>query len=601
MSLTRPLTRPLTRKISRAELTQGYGGSFSPLLLNPYLLFDARESMVGTLENPTLDLNPALPETLDVITATRSGTATYTDPDGNIATAAADTVRVDYTQGAELTPTKFQNIGYTDFANSYWIARGFTKVGTVDGPLGYTGYEFLENNSNSNPAVYVNSDLSDGSPMTFGVWLKASSPVSIALATTGSVRTSTINVTTEWQFFSCADNINTNTGPHIGGFATITQGSGVTLFAAMPQLEEGTTASSFVANTTGSPKFITGATYGPRVPMILVEPSATNLLTYSEDFSTWSKDDTSVVSGQLSPSGNETAFLLKGNNNASRHNIVKFGVINTVTGSFSIFAKAKELKYLQIASANTASQYANFDLLSGTIGTVASDFSDAKMEAYPDGWYRITVVSPNRYNAYYISLVSSLTAGWLESWSMPNDTDGLYIWGAQLEEGSVATSYIPTLSGSTVTRQADDLVISGSDFTDFYNSSEGTIYTESTGRGYFDFNTTFAFSDNSASNRIYARSTSTSGGLAIFSGGSASASMGGLTVVANNVLSRSAHSFKANNFLTSRDGISATPDTSGNMPVGIDRLYIGAGDTGGNQLNGHIKRLIYWPYHSDSL
>ena len=131
MSLTRSLTRPLTRKISRADLTQGFGGSFSPFALDPYLLFDARDSMVGTLENPTLDLNPALPETLDVITATRAGIATYTDPDGNIATASADTVRVDYTQGAELTPTKFQNIGYTDFSSGRVLSNFGTGVSPV--------------------------------------------------------------------------------------------------------------------------------------------------------------------------------------------------------------------------------------------------------------------------------------------------------------------------------------------------------------------------------------------------------------------------------------------------------------------------------------
>ena len=57
---------------------------FSPLDLDPYLLFDTQSSMIGTLENPTLDLDPANPDTLDVITASRAGVATYTDADGLI-------------------------------------------------------------------------------------------------------------------------------------------------------------------------------------------------------------------------------------------------------------------------------------------------------------------------------------------------------------------------------------------------------------------------------------------------------------------------------------------------------------------------------------
>ena len=104
-STTRPTVRPLVQKVF---------GDFDPLRLNPYLLFDARDSMIGTLENPTLDLDPSKPDTLNVITATRAGTATFTDVNGLIASAPANTVRVDQTQGAELTPTKFQRFINTE-------------------------------------------------------------------------------------------------------------------------------------------------------------------------------------------------------------------------------------------------------------------------------------------------------------------------------------------------------------------------------------------------------------------------------------------------------------------------------------------------------
>ena len=573
MSLTRPLTRPLTRKISRADLTQGFGGSFSPFALNPYLLFDARDSMVGTLENPTLDLNPALPETLDVITATRAGTATYTDVNGLIATAPANTVRVDQTQGAELTPTKFQNIGYTDFANSYWTARGFTKVGVVDGPLGYTGYEFLENNTNSNPSVFINTDLSDGSFQTFGVWLKASSPISIAFATTGSNQTATINITTEWQFFSCTDNYNATTGPFISGFGTITRGSGVRLYAAMPQLEEGTTASDFVANTTGSPKFITGATFGPRVPMILVEPSATNLVTYSEDFSNsyWTKSGTSSVTPNttISPDGTLNADTISNATGTSTSDTV-YRTINPddVDHTFSAYVKSAGATTMSLITRN------------GINGVILS-----QAISLTDEWQRVTLTH-NIQNGQLIF----------------GGSDGdFHLWGAQVETGSVATSYIPTSGGNAAarTRAADDLVISGSAFSSFYNQSEGTVYTEFEPRDVSISNkTTLDFSNGTGTERILSLAYS-SYHVYVVDGGVEQAHLDGGTYTAGAV-NRLAFSYKANNIQVSVGGGAVVSDTSASIPT-LDRLQIGASYANSSQLNGHIKRLIYWPYHSDSL
>jgi len=211
---------------------------------------------------------------------------------------------------------------------------------------------------------------------------------------------------------------------------------------------------------------------------LLLEPQSTNLVTYSEDFSSgWIYDDSTITNNSaISPDGTQNAGLWIGSTVSSRHNI---GAVPTpvasVTGSFSLFVKAKELKYVQIASANTVNQYVNFDVEDGIIGTVGSSFSNAKIENYGNGWYRCSVVSPNQYNGLYISLVSGLNSTWLESWVMPNNADGLYIWGAQLEQGTYATSYIPT-QGSAVTRLADSCSQTVPD--GVIGQTEGTLYTE---------------------------------------------------------------------------------------------------------------------------
>jgi len=424
MSLTRPLTRPLTRKISRAELTQGYGGSFSPLLLNPYLLFDARESMVGTLENPTLDLNPALPETLDVITATRSGTATYTDVNGNIATAAADTVRVDH----------------------------------VDG-----------------------------------------------------------------------------------------------------------------------------------VPMILVEPSSENLVEYSEDFSdsSWDKqsggtgvDPVVTPNSAISPDGTQNAskvvFNTAGGTTTSDESFLTVGLPTVIGGTYtqSVYLKG-DVRGEQI-------------LIRGAGGSAYTTIT------LTTDWVRYegTEVEPNNTDAYLqIGLRQGLSG------VVINQSTTVYIWGAQFEEGSVATSYIPT-SGSTVTRQADDLVISGSDFTDFFNNSEGTIYCEFE----YDFEHAFEYVYNirqDVNNEIRTQLTPTNDIRTRYTVADSHIAQPSPEGAVQGSLNRHAFSYKTNNFRGNVNGGNDEQDLSGNASLIPVEMQIGGRGNGISNIK--FKRLIYWPYHSDSL
>jgi len=50
------------------------------------------------------------------------------------------------------------------------------------------------------------------------------------------------------------------------------------------------------------------------------------------------------------------------------------------------------------------------------------------------------------------------------------------------------------------------------------------------------------------------------------------------------------------------NGVSIINENPGQQLPTVSRLNIGSNyNTSSNHLNGHIKRLIYWPYHSDSL
>ena len=554
--------------------------SFNPLDLDPYLLFDAQTSMIGTLENPTLDLDPSKQDTLDVITATRAGTATFTDVNGNIASAPANTVRVDQTQGAELTPTVYQHIGYTDFSSGWSGIRTETEQGANH--LGFPSRRITRINESSSSAgnyFTVPTSLTDGQTYRYSLYIRRITGTSdIKLRHRHAVEGSDtlVSVTEDWQRFEVS--ATKAVGSNIQ-FGVLIEDFGDQIEIAMPQVEEGTTASSFVANTTGSPKFITGATFGPRVPMILVEPSATNLVTYSEDFSqsTWDKQSGGT------------------------------GVAPAITSNDTIAPDGTQSADKVVFNKGSADDPSNYSILSDAF---PSQQNTASLFIKADTNQRIVIRNSSSWVAYDVTtewtrIEQTDTGGFFQiglrdGYGIPNvpDTATVYLWGAQVETGSVATSYIPT-SGSTAQRAKDDLVISGSAFSDFYNASEGTVYTESVGRGYFDFNSVFAISDNSFNESIYQRTPSNNQVLVVIDGGNVQASLGSPTTPTGTLVRRAA-SFKLNNFKGSHDGVDTNSDTSGTIPT-VNRLHIGASASGANKLNGHLKRLIYWPTHSSRM
>ena len=321
---------------------------------------------------------------------------------------------------------------------------------------------------------------------------------------------------------------------------------------------------------------------------LLLEPQSTNLITSSEDFSSWIIDGVTIQSdSSTSPDGNTKATLIKGNTNSSRHHIRKT-LSGTVDASYSIFAKAKELRYLQIASINTTNQYVNFDLQDGLVGTVGSDFSNAKIEKFGSGWYRLSVTSDSRYNSFYISLVSGTNANWLESWVMSNNTDGMYIWGSQLEQLSYPTSYIPT-SGSTVTRNQE--ICDNSGTAQDFNSEEGVLYAEIAALANDGTFRQLTLSDNSTSNRVSIDFTSTDNQIRSFSssGGSTVANMTS-TVSDANQFNKVAVKYKLNDYALWINGVEVATDTNANVPIGLNELSFDNGG-GSNDFYGKNKNL----------
>ena len=585
-STTRPVVRPLVQKVF---------GDFDPLRLDPYLFFDAATSMVGTLENPTLDLDPATPSTLDVITATRAGIATYTDPDGNIATASADTVRVDYTQGAELTPTKFQNIGYTDFSSGWGTYLGTATLGD-----GYDSQASLVCSFTGTGQSYQEFQSVDGMTYTGSVWARAvsaSGPYRLFHGNSASGLSTYINLTSEWQFFSVQFLGRSGGGTMYFGIGAR---NGDSVEIAMPQVEEGTTASSFVANTTGSPKFIASATFGPRVPMILVEPSSENLFTHSEginNFSTLSRTNC-TYSLDSNPFGGFNSSCKITSNTFTNGAIKAVLIFNSVSGEsnyFTLRVKKKNGWFLKVVAGNGTSS-SNVDVgLSGegfisAGGTTANSYT---VEEFND-YYLIGIETLQ--NATTIAGLISLIFYPDNSFSSYdlNTVEDFFVTGIQFENNAtVPTSYIPT-SGSTVTRAKDDLEILGSAFSNFFNSGgDGTFFLTAV---VHNPEARYSILRGGSNVQLYLYTNAGSGEHFNHDGGSMT-----YGTVVKNQLTNFAVSYNSSTHNVSRNGSSSSPASASGNFRNATKLEIGKGYDAAGNFNGHIKRLIYWPYHSDSL
>ena len=183
-------------------------------------------------------------------------------------------------------------------------------------------------------------------------------------------------------------------------------------------------------------------------PSLLVEPAATNLALRSEEFDdvSWIKLGGSSVTANTttSPDGNLTADTLSLTANAASSVARDITFVSTTTITISVYAK----------------------VLSGTKNFRLRADNPVTTQAFTatTSWQRFSMTAtPTGNTSVYVINDLAATAG------------DLIIWGFQVETGSVATSYIPTVA-ATATRNAD--VISKTGVSGFIGQTEGTIYAE---------------------------------------------------------------------------------------------------------------------------
>ena len=299
--------------------------------------------------------------------------------------------------------------------------------------------------------------------------------------------------------------------------------------------------------------------YSTGAEAFLLEPQSTNLITYSEDFSnaSWSKYGTPTIdiTSIISPDGTLNGTKVTRGSNATplrRPNLTTLGTEYT----FSLYAKK------------------------GSVDKIYLDIGDvADVEfTLTDEWQRFEITqTPTNFTHIDISFGTSVSG------------DHFFIYGAQLEQQSYPTSYIPT-SGASATRNQELC----NNATPVINSEEGTLYAEISALGN-DVSRLISISDGSTSNQVsfeYSVITNLIRIRLISEG--VEQSFYQSTSYDYLQYHKIAISYKLNNFKIYIDGTEVYTDTSSIMPIGLNELSFANG-TNGSPFSGNTKDLKYYP------
>ena len=515
------------------------------------------------------------------ITFSRTSNATLTGSDGLI----------QYAPNNLLTfSEQFDNAAWNSAAGITITANASTAPdGTVtaDRLAGNTASWYMQ----QNPTTTV------GVVHTISFYVKSNTGISqnFRLFGAGSVTSGNLTATTSWQRFNLSFTASSTIAA--AGITRDSAGNTNDLLIWGAQLNVGSLQPYYPTTT--------AAYYGPRFDYdpitlackgLLIEEQRVNLLTYSEDFSNaaWtSVGGTVTPNSTTAPDGTLTAdtFVSTGSDQIFQVGTVTSGA----TATLSFYLKKSTYDWVRLTLLNGANEVRGwFNLSSGVVGTqnvsgtgVAAGIS---ISSVGNNWFRCVISGSIPAATAYTGVIASASA----DASFTRVAGNRFQWGAQLEAGAFATSYIPTVA-SQVTRTADNASMTGTNFSSWYNASEGTIlgegYSAGTASGIIAM-----ISDGTVSNNNVIAHVGSTNGANINTGGVLQANFASLGTWNVNAFAKIAMAMKLNDSNAALNGTLGTTDTSCTLGA-VTRMDIGSwvSVSGVQPLNGTIKSISYYP------
>jgi hypothetical protein len=330
-----------------------------------------------------------------------------------------------------------------------------------------------------------------------------------------------------------------------------------------------------------------------------LKKSSYNLLLQSEDFSTtWASSAASISTNTaIAPNGITSAdtfipdsgVTISGNGNF--HNLRQaLTVLNATTYTLSCYVKPAGYSVLRFGLSSQLNLVNNYSDITVNLTTlsVTQTLGTGTVIPVGNGWYQITATGTTTgTTAYAVFIVAD--------GGTADGTSGIYLWGAQLEEGSFPTSYIPT-EGSEVTRAADVASISGSNFSSWYRQDEGTIFAryDQPEKGL----SLAVINDGTSSNSIVlfgatVTSQQISANMTISAANQGRIDAGGSFVA--NATSKVALATSTNGRGLSCNGSAVTASASPSSMPTLSELQLQGSSSFTARKGGHIARFAYWP------